>query len=114
VAARNVEGPSVAQDPVAEAPLVVDPYLEAVEVAVTVVVSLPENRAGMCPVWHYLFIFSYTTSCSYLSSIFAEGQPAVIDTRLADSAEDRLILSFKSLALRQDAMPPRPDYGTKG
>jgi hypothetical protein len=55
VAARNVEGPSVAQDPVAEAPLVVDPYLEAVEVAV--VVSLPENRAGMCPVWHYLFIF---------------------------------------------------------
>lgn len=46
--------------------------------------------------------------------IFAEGQPAVIDSRLANSAEDRLILSFKSLSLRQDAMPPRPDYGTKG
>lgn len=46
--------------------------------------------------------------------IFAEGQPANIDPRLADSAEDRLILSFKSLSLRQDAMPPRPDYGTKG
>ena len=52
VAAPNVQGPSVAQDPVAEAPLVVDPFLEAVEVAV--VVSHPENRAGMCPVWHYL------------------------------------------------------------
>jgi len=48
------------------------------------------------------------------ASIFAEGQPANIDARLADSAEDRLILSFKSLSLRQDAMPPRPDYGTKG
>jgi len=48
------------------------------------------------------------------ASIFAEGQPANIDPRLADSAEDRLILSFKSLSLRQDAMPPRPDYGTKG
>ncbi|KAH9994550.1 argonaute-like protein [Russula compacta] len=46
--------------------------------------------------------------------IFGEGQPAVIDSRLANSAEDRLILSFKSLSLRQDAMPPRPDYGTKG
>ncbi|KAH8993572.1 argonaute-like protein [Lactarius hatsudake] len=46
--------------------------------------------------------------------IFAEGQPAVVDSRLANSAEDRLILSFKSLSLRQDAMPPRPDYGTKG
>ncbi|KAI9435236.1 argonaute-like protein [Russula earlei] len=46
--------------------------------------------------------------------IFAEGQPAVVDARLANSAEDRLILSFKSLSLRQDAMPPRPDYGTKG
>lgn len=46
--------------------------------------------------------------------IFAEGQPAVIDPRLANSAEDRLILSFKSLSLRQDAMPPRPDFGTKG
>jgi eukaryotic translation initiation factor 2C len=46
--------------------------------------------------------------------IFAEGQPAVIDSRLANSAEDRLILSFKDLSLRQDAMPPRPDYGTKG
>jgi hypothetical protein len=48
------------------------------------------------------------------ASIFAEGQPASIDARLADSSEDRLILSFKSLSLRQDAMPPRPDYGTKG
>ena len=46
--------------------------------------------------------------------IFAEGQPAVVDSRLANSAEDRLILSFKSLSLRQDAMPPRPDFGTKG
>ncbi|KAH9027442.1 argonaute-like protein [Lactarius hengduanensis] len=46
--------------------------------------------------------------------IFAEGQPAVVDSRLANSAEDRLIISFKSLSLRQDAMPPRPDYGTKG
>ena len=46
--------------------------------------------------------------------IFAEGQPALIDSRLANSAEDQLILSFKSLSLRQDAMPPRPDYGTKG
>jgi hypothetical protein len=25
-----------------------------------------------------------------------------------------LILSFKSLSLRQDAMPPRPNFGTKG
>src|SRR5258707_8043119 len=51
---------------------------------------------------------------SCLVSIFAEGQPAVVDPRLANSAEDRLILSFKSLSLRQDAMPPRPDFGTKG
>jgi eukaryotic translation initiation factor 2C len=54
------------------------------------------------------------TPYSRHASIFAEGQPANIDARLADSAEDRLILSFKSLSLRQDAMPPRPDYGTKG
>jgi eukaryotic translation initiation factor 2C len=54
----------------------------------------------------------YPNSC--LVSIFAEGQPANIDTRLANSAEDRLILSFKSLSLRQDAMPPRPNFGTKG
>ncbi|KAN0105642.1 Piwi domain containing protein [Russula decolorans] len=46
--------------------------------------------------------------------IFAEGQPAAIDSRLSNSAEDRLISSFKSLSLRQDAMPPRPDFGTKG
>jgi hypothetical protein len=25
-----------------------------------------------------------------------------------------LIFSFKSLSLRQDAMPPRPNFGTKG
>ncbi|KAI0267268.1 argonaute-like protein [Gloeopeniophorella convolvens] len=42
------------------------------------------------------------------------GQPANIDARLANSAEDQLVLSFKSLTIRQDAMPPRPDYGTKG
>jgi eukaryotic translation initiation factor 2C len=54
----------------------------------------------------------YPKSC--LVSIFAEGQPANIDARLANSAEDRLILSFKSLSLRQDAMPPRPNFGTKG
>lgn len=54
----------------------------------------------------------YPNTC--LASIFAEGQPAPIDARLANSAEDRLILSFKSLSLRQDAMPPRPNFGTKG
>jgi hypothetical protein len=59
-------------------------------------------------------IFTYAILYSYLASIFAEGQPAAIDPRLTDSAEDRLILSFKSLSLRQDAMPPRPDFGTKG
>lgn len=53
-------------------------------------------------------------SNSWLVSIFAEGQPAVIDSRLSNSAEDRLISSFKSLSLRQDARPPRPDYGQKG
>lgn len=53
-------------------------------------------------------------SNSWLVSIFAEGQPAVIDSRLSNSAEDRLISSFKSLSLRQDARPPRPDYGSKG
>jgi hypothetical protein len=60
----------------------------------------------------HLTFLCYSNSC--LVSIFAEGQPAPIDARLANSAEDRLILSFKSLSLRQDAMPPRPNYGTKG
>jgi hypothetical protein len=57
---------------------------------------------------------SITTPYSYLVRIFAEGRPAVIDARLSDSAEDHLVLSFKALSLRQDAMPPRPGYGTKG
>ena len=68
----------------------------------------PREQGG-----HVIFtILCYSNSC--LVSIFAEGQPAPIDARLANSAEDRLILSFKSLSLRQDAMPPRPNYGTKG
>ena len=87
--------------------LVVVPYLEEAEVAVAVVLYL-ENRAGMS------HSRSFATQTHFFVSIFAEGQPAVIDTRLANSAEDRLISSFRSLSLRQDAMPPRPDYGTKG
>lgn len=96
-AAWIVEGDSVE--------LVVVLVLEVAEVAV--VVLYLENRPGM----------SYPLSSdpnSCLVSIFAEGQPANIDARLANSAEDRLIVSFKSLSLRQDAMPPRPNYGTKG
>jgi hypothetical protein len=83
--------------------------LEVAEVAVVVVVVVlyPENRPGIS-----YSLSSNPNSC--LVSIFAEGQPANIDARLANSAEDRLILSFKSLSLRQDAMPPRPNYGTKG
>ncbi len=96
---QNVEGSTVE--------LVVVPYLEEAEVAVAVVLYL-ENRAGMS------HSRSFATQTHFFVSIFAEGQPAVIDTRLANSAEDRLISSFRSLSLRQDAMPPRPDYGTKG
>jgi len=69
---------------------------------------VPREQGGYVPRLHV------PHSCSCFTSIFAEGQPAVIDARLANSSEDRLILSFKSLSLRQDAMPPRPDYGTKG
>jgi hypothetical protein len=71
----------------------------------------PREQAGSVS---YPASFSSFHSYSCLTSIFAEGKPAVIDARLANSAEDRLILSFKSLSLRQDAMPPRPDFGTKG
>jgi eukaryotic translation initiation factor 2C len=71
----------------------------------------PREQAGFVS---YSASFSSFHPYSCLTSIFAEEKPAVIDARLANSAEDRLILSFKSLSLRQDAMPPRPDYGTKG
>lgn len=100
-AARTVEGGSVE--------LVVVPLLEA-EVAAVGVASYG-NRAGMSRSRSSVILL-YSNSC--LASIFAEGQAAVIDSRLANSAEDRLISSFKSLSLRQDAMPPRPDYGIKG
>lgn len=114
-AAKNVVGAVVALPPatvvtelVVALPLVVARDLEAAEVAV--VVSYTENKAGVSHLASFLSFHSYL----HLASIFAEGQPAAVDARLANSAEDRLILSFKSLSLRQDAMPPRPDFGTKG
>jgi eukaryotic translation initiation factor 2C len=48
------------------------------------------------------------------SSVFAAGQPAVIDSRLMDNSQDALIASFKSLKLRHDDLPLRPGFGTVG
>lgn len=42
------------------------------------------------------------------------GVPASIDTRLTDNSQDALIASFSRLGLRDDDLPPRPDWGTKG
>ncbi|KAF8699513.1 PAZ protein, partial [Rhizoctonia solani] len=43
-----------------------------------------------------------------------EAGPAVIDSRLASHADDDLIKSFKKLAVDDDQLPRRPDYGKVG
>ncbi|KAI0057312.1 argonaute-like protein [Artomyces pyxidatus] len=45
--------------------------------------------------------------------VFALGVPATVDARL-DTSQDQLIASLKSLTLRSDEIPTRPDFGTAG
>ncbi|CAL1709613.1 unnamed protein product [Somion occarium] len=46
--------------------------------------------------------------------IFAEGQPANIDARLANKSEDQLVASLRSLQLKDTDLPTRPGFGTVG
>jgi eukaryotic translation initiation factor 2C len=47
-------------------------------------------------------------------SIFAADRPAVVDARLTDNSQDQLVASFQSLAIRDNDLPPRPDFGKVG
>ncbi|KAI0080425.1 argonaute-like protein [Panus rudis PR-1116 ss-1] len=46
--------------------------------------------------------------------VFAAGQPANIDSRLANNSEDTLVASLRSLTIRDTDLPTRPGYGTIG
>jgi eukaryotic translation initiation factor 2C len=47
-------------------------------------------------------------------SVFAAGQPAVVDARLTDNSQDKLVESFKALTVRGNDLPLRPDFGKIG
>lgn len=62
----------------------------------------------------------YSSCCYQLNtdmthlSIFAQGQPANIDSRLADDSEEKLVACLRSLPLTDTDLPTRPGHGTMG
>ncbi len=43
-----------------------------------------------------------------------EGERAVIDKRLTDKSQDTLVSAFRSISVKDDEIPLRPDFGKSG
>ena len=56
----------------------------------------------------------FNSRTSLYCSVFAPNQPAVVDGRLTDNSQEALLASFRSLAIRDNDLPLRPDFGKFG
>lgn len=76
------------------------------------VVDLPENKEGKNN--HKDIDEAQADGYWVFRRVFMPGVPATVDARLTDNSQDALVASFRSIRLRDDDLPSRPDFGTRG
>ena len=56
----------------------------------------------------------YEFTHSSINSIYDPNEPANLDPRLTDKSQDAIVLSLRSLSLKDSDLPVRPGFGTQG